>query len=143
MDLPSSIIEEFCVGREDILLTDIAMEVSSSDHSKFIVIVGVSKDYVAGFFFINSNINRCMIGKQEQLDMQIPMRKSDYCFLRYDSYLCATTIFKVARRKIADSIKKGTTKVKGKMKAEHMTKVLERAKASKLFSKKEKEAFFM
>lgn len=141
MDLPTELIEECCVSRGDILLTDIARQVSSSDHSKFIVIVGVSEEYIAGFFFINSNINRCMVGKQEQLDMQYPMKKADYGFLKYDSFLCATKIFKIPRRAIAKSISNGTTRIKGRMKPEHMTEVLAHARASRLFSKKEKDTF--
>ena len=129
------------MSRGDILLTDIAKQVSSSDHSKFMVIVGVSEEYIAGFFFINSDINRCMTGKQEQLDMQYLMKKADYAFLKYDSFLCSTKIFKVPRRAIADSISKGTTIIKGRMKSEHMTEVLVCARASRLFSKKEKDTF--
>lgn len=45
------------------------------DHGKFFVVVGINADYVAGFFFINSNINIHIKDKQEQLDMQYPLKK--------------------------------------------------------------------
>ena len=39
-------------------------------HGKFFVIMGVSHGEVAGFFFINSGINKWIQGKEEMLAMQ-------------------------------------------------------------------------
>ncbi len=111
------------------------------DHGKFFVIIGVNAEYVAGFFFINSNINKYIMGKQEQLAMQYPMKKSDYSFLQYDSFLSATNIMKIPRCKIADSINNGVTKFVGAMKPEHMEDLLEKARASVLFSPKQVKDF--
>ena len=38
------------------------------DHGKFFVVVGVSEDKVAGFFFINSQINKFLFRSQDLLN---------------------------------------------------------------------------
>lgn len=86
MEIPKSLIESK-IDRGTILHSTMFENI---DHGKFFVIVGVNADYVAGFFFINSNINIHIEDKQEQLDMQYPLRKADYDFLKYDSFLSAT-----------------------------------------------------
>ena len=73
------------------------------DHGKFFVIVGISGDCVAGFFFINSNIHPSLYRKPEQLALQYPMRQADYPFLRYDSFLCATNIITRKRSDLASA----------------------------------------
>lgn len=138
MDFPTGLIENQ-IRRGTILHSNMFDDI---DHGKFFVVIGVTEEYVAGFFFINSNINRSLYGKQEQFIMQYPMKRSDYGFLNYDSFLCATNIIKRNRCYIADSIKKGVTKFIGEMKECHLNEVLEMARKSKLFSKKEKEEFF-
>lgn len=50
------------------------------DHGKFFVVVGVTDEEVAGFFYINSNINSNVITKQEQYAMQYPILAQDYRF---------------------------------------------------------------
>ena len=111
------------------------------DHGKFFVIVGVSEEQVAGFFFINSNINIHIEGKQEQLNMQYPLRKSDYGFLKYDSFLSATRIEKIPRSRIVGTIISGVTEIIGTMKRKHMEELLERARSSILFSKRQVAQF--
>ena len=111
------------------------------DHGKFFVVVGINADYVAGFFFINSNINIHIKDKQEQLDMQYPLKKEDYSFLKYDSFLSATRIEKIPRSKIVDTIHTGITNIIGTMKQEHMDELLEKARESILFSKQQVKQF--
>lgn len=112
------------------------------DHGKFFIVIGITEEYIAGFFFINSNIHRSIFNKQAQLDMQYPLKRSDYKFLKYDSFLCATNITKRHINYIAHSIENGETSFIGNMKEEHLNEVLEMVKSSRLFSKKDKELFF-
>ena len=70
MDLPISLIDDCFVKRGQILHSDIFEDI---DHPKFIVIIGVSQTEVAGFFYINSKINRFINTKTEQLLMQYPI----------------------------------------------------------------------
>ncbi|MDY3104875.1 MAG: hypothetical protein SOW45_09270 [Prevotella sp.] len=137
MDIPKSLLLNN-IGRGVILHSTIF---DSIDHGKFFVVVGVTDSEVAGFFFINSNINKSIEAKPEQFAMQYPMKKSDYSFLRYDSFLSATRILKLPCEKIVDSISEGITEIIGNMKKEHMDELLENARASRLFSNQEKKAF--
>ena len=111
------------------------------DHGKFFVIMGVSHGEVAGFFFINSGINKWIQGKEEMLAMQYPMRKADYGFLRYDSFLAAQELLKIPISKIESDMEKGQTIFKALMKEEHVNEVLHLARHSKLFKPKDKKNF--
>lgn len=111
------------------------------DHGKFFVIMGVSHGEVAGFFFINSGINKWIQGKEEMLAMQYPMRKADYGFLRYDSFLAAQELLKIPISKIESDMEKWQTIFKALMKEEHVNEVLQMARHSKLFKPKDKKNF--
>ena len=137
MEIPSTLIE-LRIERGTILHSTMFENI---DHGKFFVIVGISEEFVAGFFFINSKVNKHIEEKQAQLDMQYPLRKNDYSFLHHDSFLCATRIEKIQRSKLADTITSGVTTIIGSMKPEHMEELLEKARESILFSKIQKKPF--
>ena len=138
MDLPINLIESR-ITRGAILHSEMFEEI---DHGKFFVIVGISGDCVAGFFFINSNIHPSLYRKPEQLALQYPMRQADYPFLRYDSFLCATNIITRKRSDLAKSIQNGISQIIGTLKPEHTEEILDAVRNSRLFSKHEKEQFF-
>lgn len=137
MELPVSLIES-SIGRGDILLS----EFDGIDHQKFFVVMGVSEDKVCGFFFINSNIHPAILNKQEQLNLQYPLLHRDYEFLKYDSFLCASSVIERKLSDITEGIKNRTTTVIGKMKEEHVTEVVEMVRASKVISERHKRMFF-
>lgn len=137
MDLPVSLIESN-IGRGDILLS----EFDGIDHQKFFVVMGVSADKVCGFFFINSNIHPAIFNKQEQLNLQYPLLHRDYEFLKYDSFLCASSVIERKLSDITEGIKNRTTTVIGKMKEEHVSDVVEMVRASKVISERHKRMFF-
>lgn len=138
MEIPTTLLEEEIVKRGTILHS---YNFDYIDHGKFFVIVGVSKEHIAGFFFINSNINKAIENKPEQYAMQYLLLHRDYKFLRHDSFVCATEIIKLHREVLAKSIKDGRTSIIGELKKEHLDDLLEKARQSRLFNKKEKEAF--
>lgn len=138
MELPSQLLEEL-VHRGQILHSDIFEDI---DHAKFFVIIGVSEDSVAGFFYINSEINRFINTKDEQLLMQYPLFKRDYKFLSHDSYICATNIVKLPKSVIVRSIESKRTVVIDSLRAEHLAELLDKVRTSRLFSKKDKVTFF-
>lgn len=111
------------------------------DHGKFFVVVGVSHGEVAGFFFINSNINRFLHDKPEMMNMQFCMRKEDYSFLRYDSFLAGHEILKIRLDVLESDITQGNAKKVGQMKDEHLQDILIRARQSKLFRPRDKKNF--
>lgn len=137
MDIPVSLIE-CSISRGDILLS----EFDGIDHRKFFVVMGVSEEKVCGFFFINSNIHPAIFNKQEQLNLQYPMMHRDYEFLKYDSFLCASSVIERKMTDISEGIKNGTTSIIGKMKEEHVANVLEMVRASKVISERHKRMFF-
>lgn len=138
MELPAELTANL-IGRGSILHSDIFADI---DHGKFFAIIGVDKDFVAGFFFINSNINRAIWNKEEQLAMQYLLKKEDYGFLRYDSFLSATNIITRSKKELLESINEGRTSIVGNLKQQHLEDVLGMVRDSKLFSKVEKTRFF-
>lgn len=138
MEIPTSIIADN-IGRGDILLS----EFDGIDHRKFFVVMGVSVDKVCGFFFINSNIHPAIFNKQEQLDMQYPMKHQDYPFLKYDSFLCASNVIERKLSDISEGILNRTTTVIGRMKEEHVTEVVNMVLESKIISERHKRIFFV
>ena len=138
MELPKAAYESL-ITRGTILG---ASDFEDIDHEKFFVIIGVYDDCIAGFFFINSNIHPSIQKKPEQLAMQYFMKRSDYSFLKYDSFLCATNILTRKKSELAENIQKGTIKIYDSMKEEHLEDLLEKLRESKLFSKIDKKRFF-
>ena len=138
MEMPTSVVET-AICRGTIIHSNGFEEIG---HGKFFVVIGVNKDSVVGFFFINSNIHRAIMNRQELLDMQYPMKRSDYPFLKYDSFLSATQIMTIGKSALAADISSQIAKIVGEMKAEHLERLLDAANMSELFSDKEKEDFF-
>lgn len=137
MDIPVTAIAE-SIQRGDILLS----EFDGIDHRKFFVVMGVSENSICGFFFINSNIHPAIFNKQEQLNLQYPLRHQDYPFLKYDSFLCASSVIERKLSDISDGIMNGTTEVIGRMKDEHIADVVDMVKNSIVISKRHKKMFF-
>lgn len=137
MDIPVTLVEG-SISRGDILLS----EFDGIDHRKYFVVMGVSKDKVCGFFFINSNVHLAIFNKQEQLNLQYPMLHRDYEFLKYDSFLCASSVIERKLIDIAEGIKEGTTSIIGRMKDEHLSDVLEMVRTSKVISERHKKIYF-
>ena len=139
MDLPVEVLTQNGIERGVILHSDIFKNI---DHGKFFVVVGITKDYIAGYFFINSNIHKSIQSKPEQLAMQCILKRSDYGFLRYDSFLSAIMVNEIPCERLAKSMQNGVTKIVGQLKKEHLDDLLEKTRNSRLFSKKVKEMYF-
>ena len=137
MDIPVSLIEG-SISRGDILLS----EFDGIDHRKFFVVMGVSEEKVCGFFFINPNIHPAIFNKQEQLNLQYPLLHRDYEFLKYDSFLCASSVIERRLQDITDGLRNRTTQILGRMKEEHIQDVVEMVKASKVISERHKQLYF-
>lgn len=105
------------------------------DHGKFFVVIGVSEDKVAGFFFINSKINKHLERSQELLNAQILIRKENYSFLSHDSFICATRFIEIKVSDIIASIRKEETKFIDDLNKEDVENVLNFVRGSNLFSK--------
>lgn len=112
------------------------------DHQKFFVVIGENDDQLIGFFFINSNIHHSIKQKQALFEMQMPIKKSKYSFLKYDSWIGANKIITISKDKIASDIITKTTQIKGNLTEDDLSMLLDAIRSSKLFSKIEKETFF-
>jgi hypothetical protein len=138
MELPSELVK-ILVERGQILYSNIFANI---DHPKFFVVVGVTEEEVAGFFYINARINTNVNTKEEQLRLQFPISKDDYDFLSHDSYISATNVVTLPRDVIVRSMQSGQTLIKGKLLDNHMNDILNKVRSSKLFSKITKDRFF-
>ena len=138
MEIPYIAIEK-SIDRGTILHSNIFENIG---HGKFFVVIGVYENRIAGFFFINSNIHPSIFKKKEQLSMQYLLKKNDYPFLRYDSFLCATNIITRDCKDLVESIKNNKTSIIGKIKDCHIEEILEMVRNSRLFSKMDKQHFF-
>lgn len=138
MELPSELVK-ILVERGQILYSNIFANI---DHPKFFVVIGVTEDEVAGFFYINSRINTNVNTKEEQLRLQFPISKDDYEFLSHDSYISATNVVTLPRDVIVRSMQSGQTLIKGKLLDNHMNDILNKVRSSRLFSKITKDRFF-
>ena len=138
MDLPLELLQSR-IERGTILLSDSFEDI---DHAKFFAIIGVYKDIIAGFFFINSRIHPIISSKPELFAMQYQLRRKDYDFLRYDSFLGANELQTRSVSSIAKSMKVGQTSIVGKLTEYDLNAVLNACRNCDLFSPKEKRQFF-
>lgn len=138
MDLPLELLNN-TIERGTILLSDSFADI---DHAKYFVIIGVFEGKIAGFFFINSRIHPIIFNKPTQLEMQFLLKKQDYDFLHYDSFLGANEILIRDVTVLSESIKEGQTQIIGHLLEKDLLLVLEACRNSDLFSPKEKRQFF-
>ncbi len=137
MEIPASVVSS-SVRRGDILLSEFA----NIDHYKYFVVMGVSDKGICGFFFINSNIHQAIFNKQDILAMQYQMKRSDYGFLRYDSFLCASSVQEKDLESISQGILDGNVRVIDRMKDEHIKEVIEMVRNSTCISERYKKLYF-
>jgi hypothetical protein len=55
-------------------------EFENIDHKKFFVVVGKDENGFAGFFFMNSNINKYIQSNKSFFNMQMFIKQSEYDF---------------------------------------------------------------
>lgn len=138
MELPAEFLRQ-SLTRGSILLSDSFEDI---DHAKFFVVIGVYEDRIAGFFFINSRIHPIVASKPAHFAMQYQLRKADYDFLRYDSFLGANELQTRPVSVLVKSMQDGHTSIVGHLTAQDIEAVLEACRDCDLFSAKEKRQFF-
>lgn len=138
MELPVEVLRQG-IQRGSILLSDSFEDI---DHAKFFAVMGVYEDCIAGFFFINSRIHPIVASKPEHFAMQYQLRKKDYDFLRYDSFLGANELQTRPVSALMKSMRDGQTSIVGQLTGEDLAAVLEACRNCDLFSAKEKRQYF-
>lgn len=111
------------------------------DHGKFFVVVGISEDKLAGFFFINSNINKFHERSQDFMNAQILLRKEDYDFLNHDSFICATKFTEIKTSQIVKSIQEGQTKFVSELNKKDLQTLITSVRNSRLFTTTQKKKY--
>ncbi|MEG1544017.1 MAG: hypothetical protein RR382_05770 [Tannerellaceae bacterium] len=112
------------------------------DHGKFFVVMGENEKELVGFFFINTDIHPFIKKQQTLLDMQFPIRRSDYSFLKYTSFIDCHQLTTFTKSNLISQIATKSAQVKGELTAEDLQLLLDAVRQSKLFSKAEKDSFF-
>lgn len=138
MELPKELLRQG-IKRGSVLLSD---SFCGIDHAKFFAVVGVYDDYIAGFFFINSHIHPVIQSKPTHFAMQYQLRKKDYSFLRYDSFLGANELQTRPVSVLVKSMQDGQTSIVGQLTNEDLAAILNACRTSDLFSNKEKRQYF-
>lgn len=138
MELPLQLLQHG-IKRGSILLSNCFENI---DHAKFFAIIGVYQNYIAGFFFINSRIHPIIQSRPQLFAMQYQLRKRDYHFLKYDSFLSANELQTRTISALTQSMKNGQTSIVGQLTENDLTAILDACRKSDLFSAKEKRQFF-
>lgn len=108
---------------------------------KFFVIVGEDDMNYVGYFFINSNVNKFIARNDALNNMQMPIKPEDYAFLTHVSFIAGHELSLLRKSDLINELSTGTTQLKGRIKEDDMTMLLDAAMKSPLFSQKEKEYF--
>lgn len=130
MELPIELLQSG-IQRGSILLSDTFEDI---DHANFFAVMGIHEDRIAGFFFINSKIHPIIQSKPALFAMQYQIRKRDYQFLRYDSFLGANELYTRHVSTLAQSMKDGQTMIMGQLTEYDLESVLEACRTSDLFT---------
>jgi len=112
------------------------------DHCKYFVVMGEDKNRYVGYFFINSNITHSIKKKQDLLDMQMHIKRSDYSFLRYDSFIGANALSYIPKDELTMQLEKRLTTYIGNLTKEDEERLLDSLRRSKLYSAREQKAYF-
>ena len=112
------------------------------DHGKFFVILNICDETVAGFFFINSVVNKFIKDKQEQLELQYPIRPCDYHFLTHDSFICGSNLIEVSVALLYSQFEKGIAKKVGMLHQIDMDNLMNSCRKSKIYSIRTKKCYF-
>lgn len=137
MELPAMLVERM-IARGTIIHSD---DIHGIDHGKFFVVIGVSADFLVGFFFINSGINKYLLDKPAQLGLQYPLRSADYSFLSHDSYIGGASLIRYRRDTLVAQLQSGTAKMVGTLMDRDMENLLQLCRDSKLYSVRDKRNF--
>jgi hypothetical protein len=117
-------------------------EFTNIEHGKFFVVIGEDNNNYVGFFFINSNININIQRIDKFFKMQMPVKKQDYSFLKYDSYIDAHAISLIRKDKLKEQISKKIVAFKNRLTKDDEILLLENLRNSDLYSEQEKNIFF-
>jgi disulfide oxidoreductase YuzD len=116
--------------------------INNITHGKFFVVVGQDEENIVGFFFINSKIDNSIIANKSFFDMQMPIKKENYPFLDYLSYIDCHEIKKIRKEDFCERIESNDIEYKTILIEEDLRLMMEAVRESIVFSTIEKNNFF-
>ena len=112
-------------------------------HKKFFIIVAVTRDKILTLsVFINSNIPDFIFRKPELLNLQVPIKKENNSFLKYDSFVSCNTPVRTPVETIKNWKNNNGCKVIGKIHHSDLSNITKTIIDSGLLSKEELDRFF-
>ena len=138
MDFPQAADMLLCRG--NIFHGDIFPDI---DHGKYFAVVGEDGNNLIGAFFINSEVNTNVIRTQEQHDLQMPLTNTRYQFLSKDlSYLNCAYLVRIDKDSLRAHINTRKVTYRATLEEGDMDYILNKLRASELYTKAEKNTFF-
>ena len=118
-------------------------EFSGVEHKKFFIVVGLSNDkiYLCSVF-INSSIPTFIYNKQELLNLQVPIKRAKYNFLKYDSFVSCNTQLKYDFTDIKKWIDRGICQYIGNIDNDDLNNITSTLIESGLLTQKEIDLYF-
>lgn len=118
-------------------------EFKEASHKKFFIVAGLSQDKVyLCSVFINSKIHPSIHNKPKQLELQMPLKKNNNSFLKYDSYVNCAYPMRLDTSKIIDSIINKECTIIGRVDNTDLLSIQDMIIDSGLLSEEEIEMFF-
>ena len=118
-------------------------EFTGIEHKKFFIIIGLSEDklYLCSVY-INSSIPNFIYNRQELLNLQVPIKRSKYAFLKHDSFVSCNTQLKYGFADINNWIDNGKCQYIGDIDNEDLNNITSTLLESGLLTQKEIELYF-
>lgn len=113
------------------------------NHPKFFIIAGISKTkiYLCSVY-INSNIHPSIMSKQNLLELQVPLKKGNNPFLKYDSFANCSNPIPMETEPLSQWILNKSCKVIGTVFENDLKTIIQTIKNSGLLSKNEIDLYF-
>jgi len=118
-------------------------EFEGIDHPKFFIVAGISQDriYLCSVY-INSKIHPSIMKRQHLLELQVPLKKQNNPFLKYDSFENCSTPIPMKSEPLSEWVSDDSCKVIGSVYKDDLESIVKALKNSGLLSKDEIELYF-
>lgn len=113
------------------------------DHPKYFIVAGISKDRIfLCSIYINSRIHPSIMIRQQLLELQIPLKKENNPFLKYDSFACCSSPIPMESEPLGKWVSDGSCKVIGRVFKDDLNTIVKTLKNSGLLSEEEIDLYF-
>jgi hypothetical protein len=118
-------------------------EFEGIDHPKFFIVAGISQDRIfLCSIYINSRIHPSVMQRQHLLELQVPLKKQNNPFLKYDSFANCSTPIPMESEPLSEWVSNDSCKVIGSIYKDDLSSIVDALKNSGLLSEDEIELYF-